>query len=380
MESSFGAQRLVPYKNALLLTVAFASIVVAGGRGDWNQFVDAGRAMTGQSGWSVFAQHHDVQTGPLSLLIVRLFALTPRNGFVACVLASGVLALYVLAVIERRSTRTIPEDAVMPTLGGVVLLFWWAKLGGYGHLDDAMVLTAGVASTVMVRRGAKLPAAVLLGLSIAVKPWAVILIPITLCRSGSWRKRVEGPLLSVLIGGVLWAPFIVFEPDTLQSMRPTVNVAADSVLRLLGVDGNNLPASLRTVQLLAALAVASVAAWRGRVGGVLLAAVAVRLITDPGTWGYYTPGLVVGALLWETFEAKRRVPWATIAASLFLLPSWIQPSADVRAWLRLVAGVAAVTTVLIGRTNASPIPPTASGERPRVEGLSTSTPSVAEPG
>jgi hypothetical protein len=87
---------------------------------------------------------------------------------------------------------------------------------------------------------------------------------------------------------------------------------------------------------------------------VLLAAVAVRLITDPGTWAYYTPGLVVGALVWDTFEAKRLMPWTTIVASLLLMPSWIDPSADLRAWLRLVAGVVAVVAVLAtGRRNDS---------------------------
>ena len=347
-----------PQNNAhldrvLLISVGFGSAVVAGGRGDWNQFVATGRSMFAHTGWSVFARNHDVQTGPISLAAARILAVTARNGFVACALLCMMLGVFVLRTLVNSSADLNDERqrTMLTIVGGSLLLFSWAKLGGYGHLDDAMVLAAGVTSTAMMRANRKWPAAILLGLSIAVKPWAIVLLPITLCRRGSWRQRLGGPALSAAIGGVIWAPFIVFAPDTLKSMRPTVNLASDSVLRIFGATSDDIPASLRTAQLLAALAVATIVAWRGHTGGVLLAAIAVRLGMDPGTWAYYTPGLVVGALVWDAYESRRKLPWVTIAASLLLLPSWIVPSDEARACLRLLACVAAVAVVLGGGTD-----------------------------
>lgn len=348
MNSLDQQQNNVRLDQVLLISVGFGAAVVAGGRGDWNQFVAAGKSMLTHNGWSVFARNHDVQTGPISLAAARILAVTTRNGFVACAVLCMVLGVFVLRTLVTSAADPNDERqrTVLTIVGGSLLLFSWAKLGGYGHLDDAMVLAAAVASTSMMRANRKWPAAILLGLSIAVKPWAIVLLPITLCRRGSWRRRLEGPALSATIGGVMWAPFILFAPDTLKSMRPTVNLASDSVLRIFGATSNDIPASLRTAQLLAALAVATIVAWRGRNSGVLLAAIAVRLAMDPGTWAYYTPGLVVGALVWDAYESRRKLPWATIAASLLLLPSWIIPSDEVRACLRLVACVGAVAVVL----------------------------------
>ncbi len=339
--------------QVLLIAVGSGAAVVAGGRGDWDQFVATGKSMFAHTGWSVLALNHDVQTGPISLAAARILALTARNGFVACALLCMLLGVFVLRTLVRSSADVNDERqrTTLTIVGGSLLLFSWAKLGGYGHLDDAMVLAAGVTSTAMMRANRKWPAAVLLGLSIAVKPWAIVLLPITLYRTGSWRQRLEGPALSATIGGVMWAPFILFAPDTLKSMRPTVNLASDSVLRIFGATSDDIPASLRTAQLLAALAVATIVAWRGRNSGVLLAAIAVRLAMDPGTWAYYTPGLVVGALVWDAYESRRKLPWVTIAASLLLMPSWIVPSDDIRVGFRLFACVGAVALVLAGATN-----------------------------
>jgi len=338
------------YSTGLFATVVVGSIVVAGGRGDWNRFVDAGSSMVGRHGWNVFANNGDIQTGPLSLAIARMLAFTTSNGFPVAVGLCTLLGLWILRTLRASQPAGLEAPGnYVALIGPVLLMFTWAKLGAYGHLDDAMVLSAGVTATCMVRTQRKMPAAVLIGLAIAVKPWAVILIPLTFCRSGSWRKRIEGPLVSALVGAALWAPFLIFAPDTIRSMRPTVNVAADSVLRLLGVHGSDLPASLRTLQLGAAFVVALVAVWRGRTSGVLLAAISARLMLDPGTWSYYTPGLVVGALVWDTFERRRRLPWTTIAATLLLAPAWIDPLANLRAWLRLAACFASIGVVLTSR-------------------------------
>jgi hypothetical protein len=91
--------------------------------------------------------------------------------------------------------------------------------------------------------------------------------------------------------------------------------------------------------------------WRGRFGGVLLAAVAVRMITDPGTWSYYTAGFMLGALAWDLYETNSITPKATWCAAVLLLPPWLIPWDDVRAITRLVACLAAVVLVMAERTS-----------------------------
>ena len=352
--------RVLRLRYVLLATISLAGGVVAGGRGDWNEFVAAGGSLLGRDGLHFFVRHGDVQTGPLSLVLARLFAFTPRNGFVLCTIASAALGLVAIHCLEaaHKSTRGIDRRGTELTtlVGGIVVVFWWAKLGGYGHLDDALVLTAAAASVLLIRRNRRIVAAVLIGIAIATKPWAVIFLPLTFGTFGAVRARLKPVLIASVIGALFWAPFVLAAPKTLSSLRPTVNVAADSVIRLFGFSSNDVPAWLRSAQLSGALAVAAIAMWRGRAGGVILAAIAVRLATDPGTWSYYTAGFVLGALAWDLIETDRVVPVMTLCATAALLPPWIVHSADVRAVLRLSICAAAVVVVLIHASNDANAP------------------------
>jgi hypothetical protein len=184
-----------------------------------------------------------------------------------------------------------------------------------------------------------------------VKPWAVFLIPISTLRAGSrtgsLRDRLAGPALSIAVAAALWGPILITSTDALDGLRPAVAVAPDSVVQLLGLGGGGLSGVARTLQLVLAIAAAWFAVAKGRPAGVLLAGVSVRLMLDGGTWEYYTPAFVVGALMWDLFESRRRIPWATIAASVLLAPAWVGLPTDVRAVLRLVACSAALATVLL---------------------------------
>ena len=309
--------------------------------------------MLHHDGFSVFARHPDVQTGPIALVLARVLALTPRNGFVACAILCGALGLLAIRCLEKAQHPDRADDrqgtAMTTLIGGLVVVFWWAKLGGYGHLDDAIVLCTGAAALLKIRQGKSAFAAVLIGIAIATKPWAVILVPLTLAPVGPLWQRLRAPLLANAVGALFWLPFFIAEPHTLSSMRPTVDIAADSVLQLFGMTNASMPTWLRSAQLLGALCVATIAVWRGRIGGVLLVAVAFRMMTDPGTWSYYTAGFMLGALAWDQYETTAIAPAATLAAAVLLLPPWLIPWADVRAVTRLVAGLAAIVLVVAAK-------------------------------
>ncbi|MEY2416506.1 MAG: hypothetical protein QOH53_1840 [Ilumatobacteraceae bacterium] len=336
--------RVVRWRYPIIAIVSLASAVVAGGRGDWNDFVSAGRLMLGSAGLHVYELRHDVQTGPLSLLLARVFALTPRNGFLLCTIVSSGLGIVAIRLHEltARPRRPSTEYELLVLIGGCLAAFTWAKLGGYGHLDDAITLTCGVVALYGVRAGRSLSAGLAIGVAIATKPWGVIFLPLTLApRPLRWRS----PLAAGGVAAVAWLPFIIGARNSLKALRPAVKVAPDSVLDLVGVTDRSLPDWMRVAQLAACLAVGAILVMRNRPESVIAAAVAVRIATDPGTWSYYTPGLVIGVLIWDLLD-RRRFPWATLAAVLGLAPTWLVPSEVVRATLRAAVAVAVVVLAM----------------------------------
>ncbi len=360
--------RVLRQRYTIVGAIALASAVVAGGRGDWDQFVQVGSSMLQGDGLHVYVRHPDVQTGPLSLLLAWLCSSTTRNGFVLAVVVVAMLGVGVVGLAERLAGSD-RRARLLTITGGALLLFSWTKLGGYGHLDDALVLTAAVAATTDVRDGRRGRAAIALGLAVTVKPWAVILLPILLFERAGEAQRGHGlhpivrrwaPLCAaVAVAAAVWAPFVLTVPDTIEAIRPTVAVAPDSVLQLVGLTSSSQLDWLRPAQFVLAITLGLVCIHRRRVEHVLLAVIAVRLATDPGTWSYYTPGLLVGALLWDAVTSRASWPMLTVGMALLLAPDWLLPDDRLRAVLRLGAAVMAVALAISGPApSAAPWSPT----------------------
>ena len=134
----------------------------------------------------------------------------------------------------------------------------------------------------------------------------------------------------------------------IEAIRPTVAVAPDSVLHLFGLTTSSQLDWLRPAQFLVAIVIGLVCVHRRRVEHVLLGVIAVRIATDPGTWSYYSPGLLAGALLWDLLTSTASVPLLTLAAWLMLAPEWLVPEANLRAVLRLAAAAMAVALAVSG--------------------------------
>lgn len=338
MELDHPLERVARWRYVVIAAISLTAGVVSGGRGDWDQFVGAGRAMFGADGLHVYVTHRDVQTGPLSLVLAWLFSHTPRGGFVLATIVCAGLGLVVVRSHEllARRTRGRTNLELLVLCGGVLVAFTWAKLGGYGHLDDAITLTAAVVALYEVRAGRSLSAALAIGIGIATKPWGVIFLPLTLATR---PRDLRAPVVAGAVAAVAWLPFVIGAPDSLKALRPTVDLAGDSVLALLGLTDGSMPGWLRVGQLVACLAVASVLVAKNRPESVIAAAIAVRMATDPATWSYYTPGLVVGVLIWDLLD-RRRFPWATLAVVIALAPTWLVPSDTARGALRFAVTLA----------------------------------------
>lgn len=310
--------------------------------GDLDFFVEAYLAMVGGDGFGVYAELPNIQSGPLSLLAVGLVDPLGPWAFplaVALAYVATIAAVWRMPGVRERSPLTW-------LVGGAVLLFWWRTFAFQGHLDDAVAVALAVAATAAALRGRDLGAGVLLGVSLAVKPWTVLLLPLAMRTSGPRHRRLAGPLLGLAIGVAAWAPFVLADRGTVGGMRPTVWTAPDSVLRLVTGSAWTMPTALRLAQLALCLAVVAWCVVRGHAAWALFAGVAVRLLLDGGTWPYYTAGLVAGALVFDLTAHRRRLPWAVLAATVLLpKPTWVGPD-ELRALLRFLACAAALGAVL----------------------------------
>jgi hypothetical protein len=346
--------------------IAVCGAVLSGGRGDWNYFVELGRAMLSSDGLSVYARHADAQTGPLTLITAAFFSILPRNGFVLCVTACAALGILSVWLTERFAPewRNAYSRRLATLFGGAIVIGWWSSLGAYGHIDDASVLVLSLVALACHTRNRALWAAVAVGIAIAFKPWAVIFGPLCLppgtpTKWPSKRRILAGPAIAAALSALLWLPFILAEPSTIRGLSPTVNVAYDSIIRLVGLSDFGDSRQLRVVQLLFASTVVLCAVIRERADGALVAGIAARLLLDPGTWTYYSAGFVLGALVWDLWRTERTIPLWTIAASVAVVPDTLLPFERLRACLRLIGCVVAIVGVCVASNRRAPHQPLA---------------------
>jgi hypothetical protein len=78
---------------------------------------------------------------------------------------------------------------------------------------------------------------------------------------------------------------------------------------------------------------------------VILLGVGARIALDPGVYGYYTAGVLLGALLWDLLGLRRAAPVWTITSGVALAaaPALIADAGllgDLRLWLVLAFTVA----------------------------------------
>jgi len=315
---------------------------------DWDFFAGISKLLFGSEGLQVYGNHVKIQSGPLSLIVIRVLSLSWLDHIVVRTIAFGAIELVAISWVRRTRTLSGLDQRGLDTclvIGALVTAFWWTQLKIYGHIDDALVIMIFTACLYLVIAGRRVSPAILVGLAIAVKPWAVFLLPLTMDRDARGVRKFRWPMVSAAVAGVCWAPFILATSRTLDGMRPVVKVARDSVVHLVGFDDQSIPSWVRLVQFISAILVATVAVWRGRYAGVLFAGIGVRLVTDPATWDYYTAGFIFGALVWDLCATNRRVPVFTLLTASLMMPSWVVANPDLRALLRLVACLVAISVV-----------------------------------
>lgn len=293
-------------------------IHVPGGMYSWHYFATGGSLLravgSSTGGVHVFASHPQLQMGPVALLgaaVVTLVGGAAATALAALLMSGlGLVVLFVVFDAGAKLHGRLPHPRSV-LLGGLLVVPVWSEVAvHYGHLDDvlALTLTALAIRAVVTRR--PLAAALLLAAATDAKPWAAAFVALLLVPRAGRLRRVLAYLGAAAAG---WLPFVLLDPRTLRLGSFTILNAPDSALRALGVDAAVTPAWDRAAQLGIALLLTLWCVRRGRWFAVPLVALATRMLLDPGTYPYYTSGLVVAALMVDVLGGRRRIPWWTVA-------------------------------------------------------------------
>ncbi len=297
-------------------TSLWALVAAWHGMYSWHYFVTGARFLGSPLGAHVFAAHPELQMGPLTLVVALGFVSWGGSAAVAgagmLLLGALVLAMVLLLV---RHVESGTERAQRLLVVGVLLAPAWAVLAvHYGHLDDALALAATVGAMLAVSRSRPGLAAVVLAVAVGFKPWAA---PFAVILVASPRAARHLCLFLVLVVAP-WAVFVLGDPSTLHIGSFAIAVAPDSALRALGLSASTTPVWDRPLQLLLSVALGAAAVHRGRLYAVPFVVLATRMLLDPGTYPYYTTGLLVAALVLDLRERSHRlVPRYALGVALW---------------------------------------------------------------
>jgi len=317
-------------------------------------------------GLHIFANYPALQMGPFSYLVTGVLRhLAPDNGLVAAELflqAAGLLVVYLIdsiAVAARPSLAGTRAFRLTLLTGGAVFLVAWSELAAaFAHLDDGLALLLAVlAVRLAVSPGAASrwwPAAlagVCIGLAVDAKPWALVFLPVLLM-FGLGRRGLVALTAAAATIAAAWLPFYVADPATVNATRYLIRNEPMSALRALGVHQDYTPSWDRAVQALLGCVLGALAAWRGRWPAILLLAGGARIVLDPAAHSYYTPDVMVGALLWDLLGSRRPFPlWTIISFAALNLAPHVIPSPAAQGTIRL-ALVAAFTVATLALPRA----------------------------
>lgn len=256
---------------------------------DWDWITTAARDF----GPQMYDRHPRIAVGPVGIAVTGVTDAV-GGALAGALLSAALLTAAVAAVavhVDRLGGRPMRVVVLAAALGPVLI-----SAGVMGHLDDALA-TALLAAGLVVG-GSWL----LIGLAVAVKPWAV----------AGLRLPPRDAARAVAVAVVLYLPFL----PSLGAVRSTMTrTQSASLWALLGA---RPPESLRLVELpLVALVGLSVTAWRGPLAGLLVAA-CLRCILEPGDFVYYAVPLAVAAAGLDAvrFRGGTVLVWLVVAGTV----------------------------------------------------------------
>ena len=167
--------------------------------------------------------------GPFSLLLRAPFILPVFDGSLDAVYFAGVLpclgAVALLAVALRRRMTALARPAAAITLVTVVALlnFGVFRSVHWGHPEEILGGALCAGAVLAALRDRTWLAALLLGLAIATKQWAVIAVVPTLLAAS--HRRIAILLVAGALAGALMLPGMLVQPKAFVSVHTEAAVA-----------------------------------------------------------------------------------------------------------------------------------------------------------
>ncbi len=409
-------------------TAAWFVILAPRGGIAWHFFTEGSRLMfSGRygrfyhlpGGLHLYANYPWLQIGPLAFALAELIRHAgPDQGLVTAQVVMTGMGLATLAAImhialtfwaptghgaavpadgaaARAGSTAVPRRDLTARrrvflAGGAVFMIAWVELAvAFGHLDDALALLLAVLALAAAVRGRPLLTGLAVGLATDAKPWALVFLPVLLLAGGpaswpspgragrpvrqnlhAWAVAAAGAGAAICAG---WLPFFLADPGSTHAMHYAIRNLSDSGLRALGVTTRRTPTWDRSAQVAAGCMLGVLAIWRRRWPAVILLGVGARIALDPATHGYYTAGVLAGALIWDLLASRRPLPaWTVVAYCALSLVPLVTHDAAVRGWARLGLVVAFTVVILLGPARWNRVPGAGGGERAGKPGAAAS--------
>jgi Glycosyltransferase family 87 len=317
-----------------------------------------------------------------------------RFGVFACMLAAGLLAVFLAMTMIRRG-RPWTLWALLASACLINPLTYQAAF--YGHPEEMLAAVLAVGGVIASGRRQWLIAGLMLGAALATKQWAALaVIPALIAAPAGTRVRVA--LTCVALATALTLPMAVGNPERFRAAQEEVSTAAsytntvtatnlwwpfasessgtgtDTMGRVAQLTQYSLPQSLGTPLHLGVIAAALLlcllyARTRGGANPEdVLQLVALlfllRCLLDPLTFSYHHLPFLVALISYEALRRRVPVLSAYSIGAVLLLNELVVPSGEPRlinavylAWTIPVAGAMAMS--LFAPDRAVPWPRTA---------------------
>ncbi|MGJ5754145.1 hypothetical protein FB563_2299 [Streptomyces puniciscabiei] len=324
----------------------------------WHYLREGEQLLFGQAsggGLALYANHPDLQIGPVSFVVAGLFAPFPPDlgEKLADAFMSG-LGLYMLVLVGRAAADHYLGTGVnhkrlqqRVLIAGAAFIPMWVEVSvRFAHLDDVLALFFTTLAARALVQGNATAVGVFLALAVDSKPWAVGFLPLLLAlprpqrlRSASW---------TVALVAAAWLPFYLTHLETLQAARFTIPNQPASSLRWFGVNDPATPWWDRPAQMALGMGLGALAVRRGRWPAVVFLAADARILLDPSVYTYYNASVLLGTLIWDSIGQRRLVPWVSWIALISLYGSALLiPSDSTRGLIRLAFCLGSAAYVLL---------------------------------
>ncbi|WP_374116649.1 hypothetical protein [Streptomyces gilvus] len=305
-------------------------------------------------GLALYANHPELQIGPVSFVVAGLFApFPPELGEKLADLFMSVLGLYMLVLVGRAAAdhyrgtginhRRLQQRVLV---AGAAFIPMWVEVSvRFAHLDDVLALFFTTLAVRALVRGRATAVGVFLALAVGCKPWAVGFLPLLLALPRAAWPRAAAWLFGLVAAA--WLPFYLTHTETLAAARFTIPNQPASALRWFGVRDPVTPSWDRPAQMALGLALGALAVRRGRWPAVVLLSADARIALDPSVYTYYNASVLLGTLIWDSIGQRRLVPWVSWIALISLYGSaLLVPSASAQGLIRLAFTVGSAAYVL----------------------------------